>query len=145
MTDSVSFNATSLRSFAREMREAAAVLDPALARNVRVTAESVAGVARGRWSFSSKLPGRIRVRSAGTTAVVYVESLGKPHEGEAAAFEHHGDPGDFEHPVFGHKDVKVRQAARPALGPALKANETNAVLGAAHAVDEALRRVHSHG
>lgn len=98
---------------------------------LRKSGDLVAADAQGRTATFS-----VRPRSAGPVVSV-IKSGGNP--GGAAALEHHGDPGDFRHPVFGNRDAWVSQAARPILHEALLANQVGVNRIVQEAMDEALR------
>lgn len=107
-----------LRAIAKGLK----AVQPALAKEF--TAQLAAGgrlVAakarlRAAW-FSSRIPDTIRVKASGVRVSVAAGGRSAPH---AAPFEHQGVAGEFRHPVFGNRDVWVKQQAHPYLGPALE-------------------------
>ncbi len=103
---------------------------------IREGGELVAVQARMLSSWSSRIPGSIRVGGAGTKVVVKAGGAKAPH---APAFEHHGQPGSFRHPVYGNRQVWVPQKARPFLLPAALKNAPVVRDMAAKGVDLAFR------
>lgn len=123
-----------LRNVPKELRSQ---LRPA----VQKAAREVLTEARSRASWSSRIPGamRIAVRFTGRMAgaSVVVRAARAPH---ARPYEHLGDPGRFRHPVFGDRDAWVTQAARPFLFPAARATRDRVAAEIDQAVEQALRR-----
>ncbi len=103
---------------------------------IRSGAELVAVEARLMSSWSSRIPGSVRVAGAGTRVLVKAGGAKAPH---AAAYEHHGQPGAFRHPVYGNRAVWVSQKARPFLLPAALKNMPKVRDLAAEGVDLAFR------
>ncbi len=103
---------------------------------IRAGAEIVAEEARVMSSWSSRIPRSIRVTGAGTRVTVKAGGARAPH---APAFEHHGSPGAFRHPVYGNRAVWVSQRARPFLLPAAIKNLPTVHDIAATGVDLAFR------
>ncbi|WP_433415032.1 HK97 gp10 family phage protein [Microtetraspora malaysiensis] len=108
---------------------------------VRAAAQRVLDDAKDRASWSSRIPGamRISVRFSGRMAgaSVVVSAAKAPH---GRPYEHLGDPGSFRHPVFGHRDRWVSQQARPFLFPAARANRDRVAEEIDHAVEQSLLR-----
>jgi hypothetical protein len=106
---------------ARDMRalpdEARKAVRPALRRAGQVVARE----AMVNASWSSRIPGTIRVVTSFRVnrEGVTIRAGGKnaPH---ARPYEHLGDPGTFRHPVYGDREVWVAQSARPFLFKAAK-------------------------
>ncbi|MEV7908512.1 hypothetical protein AB0P04_43675, partial [Streptomyces anulatus] len=98
-------------------------LRPAIQRAAR----EVLTEARSRASWSSRIPGamRIAVRFTGKAAgaSVVVSAARAPH---GRPYEHLGSPGTFRHPAYGNRRVWVEQAARPFLFPAARATRERA-------------------
>lgn len=111
--DSFSIDTSEMQKCARDLAEAGAMLHEVVPVAVKAGAETTAMSARALSSWSSRIPGSIRVAAAGDTAVVKAGGASAPH---ASVFEHHGAPGTFQHPVYGHQPW-VPQQARPFLAP----------------------------
>jgi hypothetical protein len=81
----------------------------------------VAQDAKRKASFSKKIPDSIEVKVLGNGTAVVAAGGDKAPNG--APLENKGRPGEFRHPVFGHKDRRwARQKAHPFLYPALLEN-----------------------
>jgi len=126
-----------LSRLAADLRLAA----PAAWKGARVALKAagqiVADDAKSRASFSSRIPGSIKVRvtSGGNVKVV----AGGEQAEDAAPLENHGRSGTFRHPVFGG-DTWVDQPSRPFLAPALAAHEGEVAEAIENAVAEAVER-----
>ncbi|MGW4426430.1 HK97 gp10 family phage protein [Streptosporangium sp. NPDC004631] len=124
-----------LRRVPSELR---AELRPAVQRAAR----EVLAEARSRASWSSRIPGamRVSVRFTGPAAgaSVIVSATRAPHARPYEGLTTRG--GDFRHPVFGNRDRWVPQAARPFLFPAARATREQVVREIDQAVERVLRR-----
>lgn len=87
-------------------------------KSLKAAGELIATDARARSSWSSRIPGSIRVRGATNIRI----TAGGAAAPDAAPYEHGGKSGTFRHPVFGNRQVWVSQQARPFLVPAGQAN-----------------------
>lgn len=109
-----------LARLARDLRAAAPEAWKACRVSLRAAGEIVAQDARARTSYSSRIPGSIKVRvtSGGNVKVV----AGGEAAPDAAAIENRGR-GHVRHPVFGDREVWTDKNSRPAfLAPALEAH-----------------------
>ena len=84
-----------------------------------VSGEEVANEARMLASWSTRIPGSVRLIARGLNSAVKAGGSAAPH---AKPYEHSGVAGTFRHPVFGNRENWVPQKARPFLGPAAAAN-----------------------
>lgn len=85
-----------------------------LRKGVKAAAEPIASAVRAAASWSSRIPGAVRVKpsfGARTTGVTITVDAGRAPE--ARALEHGGRGGTFRHPVYGNREVWVSQKARP--------------------------------
>lgn len=108
---------------ARDMRalpvEARKAVRPALRRAGQVVARE----AQVNASWSSRIPGTVRVvTSFRANREGVTISAGGPSAPHARPYENLGDPGVFRHPVHGN-DWWVSQAARPFLFKAARSTE----------------------
>jgi hypothetical protein len=109
---------------ARDMRalpeEARKAVRPALRKAGMVVARE----AMVNASWSSRIPGTIRVvtsfRVNREGITVRAGGSAAPH---ARPYEHLGEPGAFRHPVYGNREVWVSQTARPFLFKAARSTE----------------------
>ncbi|MEU8279562.1 HK97 gp10 family phage protein [Microbispora bryophytorum] len=112
-------------------------LRPAL----RKVAEPVLAQAKANASWSTRIPGAIRIStsfSRKTAGVAITVSAGKaPH---ARPFEHLGRPGTFRHPRFGDREKWVSQTARPFLFPAVSSADEDLVRETGRVVDQTARK-----
>lgn len=110
-------------------------LRPAL----KAAADPVAQDARGRASWSKRIPRAISVRvrfSRDPGVLLQVRRGAAPH---GRAYEGITGASHFVHPVFGHRDREVSQATRPYLEPAVRAAEPDVLRKVAGTVDEVAR------
>ncbi len=112
---SFTIDTKSLTKLVKNLQETEPGIRKSVNTALREGAELVAIEARLISSWSSRIPGSIRVAGAGTRVLVKAGGAKAPH---AAPFEHHGQPGTFRHPVYGNRQVWVSQKARPFLLPA---------------------------
>lgn len=103
----------------RDLRRASPVAAAEARARIRAAAEVVAEEARGRASFSTRIPGSIKVRGSAFGVKIVA---GGPTAPDAAPLENHGREGMFRHPVFGNRENWVEQKSRPFLAPALDAH-----------------------
>ena len=136
----IRIDTSELKGFARGLKRIDAEAAKALRSSLRAAGNVVADGARIEAGFSSNIPQTIRVRTAGATDTV-IAGAGEAHPGESAAFEHNGVPGQFRHPVYGHRNNWVSQTAHPFLLPALAANRERVAQMVADAFDEAVQAV----
>lgn len=115
-------NASDLTKLGTRLRKSHPEVSKQLRRAVRAEGRKIADAAKGKASWSTRIPDTIRVAAQGVnTAVVRAGGKDAPH---AAAYEHSGRAGTFRHPVFadGSKTrdqwTWVNQQARPFLHPA---------------------------
>ncbi len=106
-----------LKKLARDLEETTPGISKELTTSIREGAAVTAVAAKALSSWSSRIPGSIRVLGSNQRVVVRAGGKNAPHAGP---YENHGTPGDFRHPVFGNRDVWVSQRARPFLTPALQ-------------------------
>jgi len=110
---------------------------------MRKAAEQVKREAQSRASWSTRIPGAIRVAvkfsGSGAGASVVVSGAKAPH---ARPYENLGNPGTFRHPRWGHREAGdwITQQARPFLFPAARAKADAAAEEIDKAVVAVLRR-----
>ncbi|MFI6732114.1 HK97 gp10 family phage protein [Nonomuraea sp. NPDC050451] len=110
-------------------------LRPAL----RAAAEPVVQDARGRASWSTRIPRAISMSvrfSRDPGVLIRVRRSVAPH---GRAYEGITGASDFVHPVFGHRDREVAESTRPYLEPAVRAAADNVLAKAAGVVDQVAR------
>jgi hypothetical protein len=124
--------------FARALRQAEPDLYHQLKSELRGAGEIVAGKVRSRASFSSRIPGTVKVRTSGVGVRVIVGGPGAP---DAAPIENSGK-GFVRHPVFGNKDVWTAKGSRPAFfEPAVREGLPYAAAAAVSALDRAVYEI----
>lgn len=133
----VTIDLSPLRGFVTSLRKASPELNREMRKGLRRGGDIVRDEAKGLASWSTRIPGSIRVRTTGIRVSVIAGNKNAPH---AAAFEHEGVPGFFRHPVFGNRDVWVNQRARPYLRPAAESNSDEVADAVLKAVAEAIDR-----
>lgn len=106
---------------------------------LRTAGRMVADQAKVNASWSTRIPGAIRVsvRFSGTPGVsVIVDKRKAPH---GRPHEHGGRPGTFRHPLFGDRSRWYSQRARPFLAPAAEAKSRAAAREIHRVVDRVTR------
>jgi len=107
-----------LSMLARNLRLAAPQVWKAARVELREAGEIIASDARQRASFSTKIPGSIKVITrAGNVRV----RAGGPDAPDAVALENHGK-GHPRHPLFGNREHWYTNNTPAFLAPALEAN-----------------------
>lgn len=123
-----------LRAIPREVRSA---LAPLLKR----AGEAAAARARGNASWSTRIPGAVRVQvrygRVRTGVLLRVRAATAPH---ARPYEGLGVQGTFRHPLFGDWEEAVTQARRPFAWPAVVAMREPVRREIAQVVEDAARR-----
>lgn len=128
-----------IRRLIRDLGKIPPSLRKSLRPAIRAAAQPIVSDARQRASWSTRIPGAIKVsqtfsgRRAGVRIVV--SSRRAPH---ARAYEGIGGQRVFRHPVFGH-DVWVGQQTRPFLIPAVQAHAGTVRTAIAETVDRVVR------
>lgn len=130
-------DASAMSRLARELKAAAPEVYAAFRSELRAVAQVVATDAKGRASFSTRIPATIKVRTGVGTVKVVAGGEAAP---DAAPLENRGVAGSFRHPVYGNRNVWVEQQARPFLAPALEAHREAVVTGIEAAVTRAVER-----
>jgi len=131
-------------AFAKALRVSAPDIWVDLRAGLRVAGQAVAARARRN---AAAIPGKnrtdrieqsIKVRVSGTgTVSVIAGGLRAP---EAGPLENKGRLGEFRHPVFGNRQLWVKQLAHPFLTPAVKDGMPEASQAAVDALDRAVTR-----
>ena len=128
--------------FSKALRKAQPELAKNLRKKLRAAGEEIAEIARQNASWSTTIPGSIKVRTSGP--FVKIIAGGAKAQG-ARALEHRGRTGTFRHPVFPSQSVPrsewawATQQARPFLYPAVLEGREVAQRMAIEALDEAVR------
>lgn len=125
-------NLRDLNEFAKAVRTASPEVAKGFKSELRKGGNMVKTEAMIGSSWSSRIPGTIKVRTSGFSVSVMAGGPGAPH---AAPFENRGVAGNFRHPVFGNRSVWVAQKARPFLQPAFEAQQPAILRGVINALD----------
>lgn len=130
-----------VRQLAQMLRDVPPESRRTVSRRMRVIGERVRADAAGNASWSSRIPGSLRVttRFTGRFPGVRIEAdAGRaPH---ARPYEGITGTAQFRHPVYGNRSVWVAQACRPFLRPAVARNQSEVVAEVTAAVGEAVTR-----
>ena len=105
---------TDLRKLFLELKAMEGSLQVELRRGVREAAIPAVQSVKRASAWSSRIPDAVKAQpffTAKRAGVRIIVDARKAPEGRP--LEHGGQSGDFRHPVFGHKDRWVPQAARP--------------------------------
>ena len=127
----------SVNRLSRDLRRAAPEAAAVARARIRAAAAVVAADAKERASFSTRIPGSIKVRGSALGVKIVAGGSSAP---DAAPLENHGRDGMFRHPVFGNREKWVEQQARPFLAPALDAHREMVADEIEAAVYEAVAR-----
>ncbi len=132
---------------ARDMRALPEATRRALRPKLRAAGQAIMRDAMGRASWSTRIPGAMRVTTSfrqGREGVkVTVNGRIAPH---ARAYEDLTTRGpEFKHPVFGRKGARAMQATRPFLLPAAQAAAPTVNQMMRDALDEAAQQAQSGG
>ncbi len=126
-----------LKQLAADLKVADRKAPGRLAKRLKEAGEVVAVDARQRASWSSRIPGTIRVTGGARSVSVFAGSDAAPH---AAPYEGPEGNASFRHPVFGHRRNKwVTQQTRPYLRTALDAQENKVAEIVGKVVDDIIR------
>jgi hypothetical protein len=133
--------ADAIRALRNEVGKIEPELRKALRPALKAAAEPIATDARGRASWSTRIPRAMSVgvrfsRNPGVYIRVRraVAPHGRPYEGIRGN-------ASFRHPVFGHRDRWVSQATKSYLAPAGEAGMDGVLTAAAETVDEVARNL----
>lgn len=129
-----------LRKLAKELDGIPKELRKRLRPALKAAAEPIVADARGRASWSTRIPRAITLsvrfgqRDPGVSIRVRGKAAphGRPLEGITGN-------ASFRHPVFGHRDRWVAQQTRPYLVPAAEAGMEDALAAVAQTVDQVAR------
>lgn len=128
---------------ASDMRALPEELRKALRPKLRTIAQRIADEARGKASWSSRIPGTIRVRTSfsANREGVFILAGGKnaPHARLYDLGQRSAD--SFRHPVYGHRDRWVTQATRPFFFVAAANHEDSTTDAVRTALDDASRAI----
>lgn len=113
----LTLDVSELKDLARDVRRVSPALAKEFLKDLGRSGEIVAQKARSNASFSTRIPGTVKVRRRGVSVRVQAGGDKAPH---AAAFEHGGKTGQFRHPVFGDRNTWASQPAHPFLRPAFE-------------------------
>lgn len=147
MGEMVRVDSSELRALAKELRRARPEVYRAAQAAMLAAGEHMAESAKSRASWSSRIPGTIKVRADGLFGIKLVAGGGKnstaPH---AKPFEHAGQSGDFRHPVFADASkgrdawTWTQQEARPFLHPAVMESLQQTAEAVADLMTEAIQQ-----
>lgn len=104
---------------------------------IRKAAEPMVAAAKSNASWSSRIPGAIKLSNTRRGVTIRVNKAKAPH---ARPYEGITGGGQFRHPVHGHRSRWVSQATRPFLDPAVKAHRGKVREALVKVVDDAARR-----
>lgn len=105
---------TDLRKLFLELKAMEGSLQVELRRGMREAALPAVQSVKRASAWSSRIPASVKAQPFFTAkragVRIIVDARTAP---EGRPLEHGGNPGDFRHPVFGHKDRWVPQPSRP--------------------------------
>ncbi|MDX3101755.1 HK97 gp10 family phage protein [Nonomuraea angiospora] len=129
-----------IAELAKDLGKIPPELRKAMRPALKAAAEPIVQDAKGRASWSTRIPRAISLsvrfgkRDPGVSIRVRRGAAphGRPYEGITGA-------STFRHPVFGHRDRWVSQETRPYLAPAAEAGMEGALAASVEAVDQVAR------
>lgn len=121
----------------RDLRAMSAQVRKEVRPAIRRAAEPMVAQARANASWSSRIPGAIRLSTTKRGVDIRVNQKRAPH---ARPYEGIGGGGQFRHPVFGNRDRWVSQPTRPFLDPAVRQHRGKVREELIKVVDDAARR-----
>lgn len=128
-------------ALSRDLQQVPQELRRQLGSQLRAAAAPIADDARGRASWSTRIPGAITTSARFTGkrpgVTIRVNRNKAPHGRAYEGISRGG--GSFRHPVFGHRDRWVSQNARPFLAPAVQAGSERVFEAVTQAVDDSAR------
>lgn len=128
---------------ARDMRALPGEVRKSVRPRLRAAAQIIANDARGRASWSGRIPATIKVRTSFTANREGVSIVaGGPSAPHARLYELGSrSSASFRHPVYGHRDRWVVQSTRPFLFPAAESRAETVTAAVSSALDEASRAI----
>lgn len=139
-TGGLSVDTTDFRRFATDLRKANPVLNRQMRARLRAAGNIVADEAR-RMADSAKVEATIRVSVSGSSVAILAGRPGRPLPGLRELGNQGATTAEpyFKHPVFGNREVWVKQPTHPFLAPALAAKGAEAAEAIFEALTDAVR------
>lgn len=138
MADTFGIDARSWSEFVRAVRRADKDAQRLLIKSIKKGVDGIVGLVKSEAGFSNRIPASVHASVTAKGVSIKAGGSRAPH---AAAFEHGGQGGEFRHPVFGHRDVWVAQAAHPFLQTTVFANESKLLDAAEAGIDNWLKEL----
>lgn len=126
-----------LRQAAADLREMSTEVRRGIRPALKEVAEPMVAQARANASWSTRIPGAIRVSVLKRGVEIRVSRKKAPH---ARSYEGIGGNQSFKHPVFGDRGVWVQQGTRPFLDPAVKQHRKKIAPALMRVVEDAAKR-----
>jgi hypothetical protein len=132
---SMSIDTTELKLFAKVVRSASPAASRHMREKLREIGEIVADRARSKASWSTRIPGSIKVRTTGVKLSVVAGGDAAPH---ARVYEmgSQRNRSMVRHPVFGNRQVWAQNPTRPFLLPALRDVEPEIMASIVQVIEE---------
>lgn len=132
--------AREIRKLIKDLGKIPSELRKELRPALKAAAAPIVADARGRASWSKRIPSAItlsvRLSQRRPGVSIHVRRARAPH---GRTYEGITGAAGFEHPVFGHLDRGVRQTVRPYLAPAVEAGTDEVLDAVAQTVDRVAR------
>lgn len=131
----LAIDTTELKNFAKVVRSASPKVAAKMRVRLKEVGEMVAEDARSKAKWSTRVPGSIKVRTAGVKVSVVAGGDAAPH---ARVYEMGSkrNRSEVRHPVFGNRQVWAANPTRPYLLPALRENEPEIMASIIKVIDE---------
>jgi hypothetical protein len=134
----VQVQVSGLPELRRALRAFSPSVDKSFRKRLRAVAVVVAADAKGRASWSRRIPRSITPGVTAKGAQITVRGAIAPH---GPLYEGDGRRGSFRHPFFGNRDRWYQQTTRPFVRPAVEARAAYISEEGVAAVEQAQREV----
>lgn len=134
MADSFSVQA---RQAAADLRAMSTEVRRGLRPTLQQAARPIVAQARANASWSTRIPGAIRLSVLKRGVEIRVSRKKAPH---ARPYEGITGKSSFRHPLFGNREVWVEQHTRPFLEPAVKAHGAQVTEKVTRLIDKVARQ-----
>jgi hypothetical protein len=108
--------------FTRNLQRVPVRLRPITTRRIRAASTQALGIIRGRYGWSTRIPGAVKLRvgygERKTGVLLYVDQRVAPHARPIEGISTRSNV--FRHPVHGNRDNWVAQPTRPSFLPGVR-------------------------
>jgi hypothetical protein len=138
ITGNGGLDCSSFKNFAKALRKAEPALAVELRESLRGAGTIAAEAVKANSSWSTRIPGSVKVRVSSATVSVIAGGKAAP---DAEPYENSGKEGNFRHPVPPGRSVWVNQKARPFFKPAVVGSLPAVESAAVDALDAVVQQI----